>query len=280
MKGQEYTIGKDDLLDVTVFEIPELNATPRVTASGSISLPLLGSVEAAGNTPQQLERKIEDGLTGKYVNDPHVTVFVREYASQPVSVIGAVRVPGIYQIKGQKFLLDMLAMAQGLDQNAAGNTIQVLRRPSNTDETPQALTISTEELFQNGKTELNVPIEAGDVINVLQAGSIFVVGEVVRPGEFVLRQGKDITTSQAIALGGGFSKEAKKQECQIIRLHQDGSKEEIPVNIGKILDGSLTDVKLMPNDILFVPANKVKAGMMRVLETTIATMSNRMVYRY
>ena len=174
----------------------------------------------------------------------------------------------------------MLAMAQGLDQNAAGNTIQVLRRPTNTDDIPQALTISTEELFQNGKTELNVPIEAGDVINVLQAGSIFVVGEVVRPGEFVLRQGKDITTSQAIALGGGFSKEAKKQECQIIRLHQDGSKEEIPVNIGKILDGSLTDVKLMPNDILFVPANKVKAGMMRVLETTIATMSNRMVYRY
>src|SRR5262249_29553731 len=148
-------------------------------------------------------------------NDPHVTVFIREYASQPVSIIGAVKVPGIYQIKGQKYLLDMLAMAQGLDQTAAGKLIQVIRRVASDSGGPQTITLSTEDLFENGKAELNIPIQAGDVINVLQAGSIFVVGEVTKPGEFVLRQGKDVTASQAVALGGGFSRDAKKQQCLI-----------------------------------------------------------------
>jgi protein involved in polysaccharide export with SLBB domain len=114
----------------------------------------------------------------------------------------------------------------------------------------------------------------------LVAGSIFVVGEVIRPGEFVLRQGKDITASQAVALGGGFSRDAKKDRCLIIRLHRDGTKEEILVNVAKILEGSLTDVALSPNDILFVPANKVKSGVMRALDTTIATISGRLIYRF
>src|SRR5262249_33498960 len=130
------------------------------------------------------------------------------------------------------------------------------------------------------KTELNIPIHAGDVINVLQAGSIFIVGEVIKPGEFVLRQGKDVTATQAVALGGGFSRDAKKQNCKVIRLHIYGTHEEIPVNVAKIQDGSSSDVTLQPNDILFVPANKVKTGVMKALDTTIATLSGRMIYRF
>ena len=118
------------------------------------------------------------------------------------------------------------------------------------------------------------------MINVLQAGSIFVVGEVIRPGEFVLRQGKEVSVLQAVALGGGITKEAKRQDCVIIRLHQDGSREEIPANLGKIQDGSTNDPHLLPNDILFVPSSKVKAGMKKVLDTTIATLSARLIYRF
>ena len=283
LAGEEYRVGRDDLIEVNVFEVPELASITRVGASGKISLPLLGSIEAANHTTLELERLIEEALKTNYINDPHVTVLVREYASQPVSVIGAVKSPGIYQIKGQKRLLDMLAMAQGLDQMSAGKTIQILRRQSEgTDgaDEPQKITITTEELFQSGKTELNIPIQAGDVINVLLAGSVFVIGEVTRPSEYILRQGKDITAAQALALGGGFSKEAKKQQCLIIRIHHDGSKEEIPVNAAKILDGSLQDVPMMPNDILFVPANKVKSGLLRGLDATIAVMSARAAYRY
>jgi polysaccharide export outer membrane protein len=272
-------IGKDDLVEVTVFEVPELNSTSRVSAAGLISLPLIGPVDAAGVASHDLELRIEESLRKKALNDPHVTVFVREYASQPVSVVGAVRAPGIYQIKGEKFLLDVLAQAQGLDMATAGNTIQIMRRA--TDDSPaETITISVEDLSQNGKSELNVPIQAGDTINVLQAGSIFVVGEVPQPGEFVLRQGKPITVAQAVARAGGFGKEAKKHQCLIVRLHRDNTKEEIPVNAAKILDGSLNDVPLMPNDILFVPANKVKTGLTKALDTAVATLAARAIYRF
>jgi polysaccharide export outer membrane protein len=278
--GEEYRIGRDDLIEVTMFESSDLGGTGRVSASGIVSLPLIGAIEAAGKTTQEVERAIEEAFKAKYVNDPHVTVFVREYASQPVSIVGAVKMPGIYQMKGQKFLLDMLATAQGIDQLTAGQSIQVIRRTAESADAAKTITVSAEDLFQNGKTELNIPIQPGDIINVLQAGSVFVVGEVVRPGEFPLRQGKSLTVVQAVALGSGFTREAKKAACKIIRIHGDGTKEEIPVNVGKIFDGSLTDVMLTPNDIFFVPSNKVKTGLMRTLDTTIAVVSGRLIYHF
>jgi polysaccharide export outer membrane protein len=281
--GKEYKIGKDDLVEVTVFEVPALTAVSRVTASGTISMPLLGPVEVAGHTLPEVERSIEEALKDKYINDPHVTAFVREYASQPVSVIGAVKFPGIYQIKGQKLLLDMLAMAQGLDSSNAGNTIQVIRAkepPDGSRAEPQAQNVSVniEELFENGNTELNVPIYAGDTINVLRAGSVFVVGEVTRPNEFVLRNGKNVTLSQAVALANGFTKDAKRNDCIVIRYHRDGTKEEIKADASKILRGQAMDVTMLPNDILFVPAAKVKPAALRALDSTIAVAMGRIVY--
>lgn len=135
--------------------------------------------------------------------------------------------------------------------------------------------------LENGgqfRTKFHCAIHAGDVTNVLQAGSIFVVGEVTKPGEFVLRQGKNVTVTQAIALGGGFNREAKKKDCVIIRYHRDGTKEEIPVNVQKIFDGSLNDVSMMANDILFVPANRVKTGLIRALDSVLAVAIGRAIY--
>jgi len=282
--GQEYRIGKDDLIEVAVFEAPDLSTTGRVSASGMLSLPLAGPVEVAGHTVREAEAVVEHALKAKYVNEPHATVFVREYASQPVSIIGAVKLPGIYQIKGDKALLDMLAQAQGLEPEA-GNTIQIIRAKSTAlgvaeDASNQAETVSIniQDLLENGKTELNVPIHAGDTINVLRAGSIFVVGEVIRPNEFVLRSGKNVTVSQAIALANGLTKEAKKENCTVIRYHKDGSKEEIKADAGKILRGEAYDITMLPNDILFVPASKVKPTAMRALDSTIAVAMGRIIY--
>jgi len=275
----EYRIGRDDLIEITVFEVPELTSSIRVSGAGMLSLPVIGVVEASGKTAQQLEKAIEQALRVKYVNDPHVTVFIREYASQPVSIIGAVKLPGIYPMKGEKSLLDMLATAQGLDAGA-GKEIQIIRRAESPNGPRPAITIDAEELFQNGRTELNIPIQAGDVINVLRAGSVFVVGEIVQSGEFPLRNGKNITVSQAVALGRGFTKEAKKKQCVIIRFHKDGSKQEIPVNIEKIFDGSANDVSLLTDDILFVPSNKVKAGFLRGLDAAIGIVTGRLIYRF
>ena len=218
-------------------------------------------------------------LKAKYLNDAHVNVFIREYASQPVTVVGSVRIPGIYQMKGQKSLWEMIAQAQGLDQLTAGNTILITRKGTN-GEADRTITIKTEDLVQNGQPELNVPIQANDVINVLQAGSIFVVGEVTRPGEFPLKLGKNVTAGQAIALASSFTREAKRGACKIIRIHSDGSKQEIVLNVGKILDGSHADVMMQPNDILFVPSNKIKTGLAKTLDSTIAVVSGRLIYRF
>ena len=280
---QDYRIGRDDLIEITVFEVPELGVTTRVSASGIVTLPLAGAINVTGHTPEELARIIEDELRKNFLKDPHVTVLVREYGSQPVSVLGAVKAPGIYQIKGQKFLLDMLALAQGLDATA-GTTIQVMRRHTSEGTTAaqngntETIAIGVEDLFQNGKTGLNIPIYAGDVINVLSAQSIFVVGEVTRPGEFTLKFGKPVTVAQAVALGGGFTKDAKKSLGTIIRYHKDGTKEEVPVNVEKVLDGSADDVPMMANDILFVPANKVKTGLTRALDSALSIAVGRAIY--
>jgi len=278
--GQDYQIGKDDLIEVSVFEAPELGGASRVTATGKVTLPLVGAVDVAGHTVREVEEAVERTLKEKYVNDPHVTVFLREYASQPVSMIGAVRSPGIYQIKGEKSLLDMLAMAQGLD-GEAGSTIQIIRAKSSgsgPDEPVERVSVNTQDLMENGKTELNFPIYAGDTINVLRAGSVFVVGEVNRPNEFVLRNGRNVTLTQAIGLANGFTKDAKKAQCTVIRYHKDGSKEEIKADAAKILRGQANDVTMLPNDILFVPAAKLKPAALRVLDSTIAVATGRLVY--
>ena len=288
LDGKDYKIGRDDLLEISVFEVAELGAIIRVSATGMISLPLIGQLAAIGETTDGLGALIEAELKKKYVNDPHVTVFVREYASQPVSVVGAVRVPGIYQLKGQKSLLDVLASAQGLSE-AAGNEIHVIRRAppdgsSGDNQTKQLLTINVEELMQKGKTDLNIPIYAGDVINVLNAGSVFVVGEVLRPGEFPLRYGRNVTISQALALGGGLSKYAKKKEGVVIRYHADGTKEEIAVNIEKLLQrGSsniAADVLMQPNDILFIPSSNVRTGFSKALDSAVMIAVGRAIYHY
>ena len=205
------------------------------------------------------------------------------FASQPVSIFGAVKSPGIYQIKGQKRLLDMLSMAQGLAANP-GSTIQVIRASAampvenDTATPPGMVAINIEQLLEQGKTELNIPIYAGDVINVLQAGSVFIVGELNSPNQYVLRNGRNVTVTQAVALGGGFAPDAKPEASMIIRVHLDGTREEIPVDPEKIFQGEAEDVTMLSNDILFVPASKTKPVLRRALETTIGVATGILTY--
>ena len=281
----EYLVGQDDVLVIEVFEIPELGITARVAASGYVSLPLIGPVKVSGMTTQELGAQIEESFRENYVRDPHVTVLVQEYASQPVSILGAVNEPGIYQMKGQKRLLEMLSMAKGLNEDP-GSTIQVIRDPSGlpladgTVPPSEAISINIEELFEQGKTELNIPIYAGDVINVLQAGSVFVVGEALAPGQKILRNGRNVTVTQAVALAGGFTPDARRDESLIIRMHLDGSREEIAVgDPNKILRGDVPDVVMLANDILWIPPNKAKPVLRRALDATLAVVSGMLVLR-
>jgi polysaccharide biosynthesis/export protein len=277
--GTDYRIGSDDKLDVTVFEIMELAATPRVSASGKISLGPIGSLQAGGLTPQELERAIEKALQDKeLVNEPRVTVTVIEYASQPVSIMGAVKMPNIYQVKGEKTLSSMIAQAQGLDPMNVGSTIQVIRAPKPGVER-EVININVDE-FQRGNIALDVPIYANDRINVFAAESVFVMGEVKQPGEFVLKNGMALTVLKAVTRAGDLTKEAKKKESRIIRVHRDGTREEIKLDIDKMKEGKVDDIELMANDILLIPPNRVKAALNRTVESTIGVVSGRLIYRF
>ena len=269
----EYRIGEDDLIQITVFEYPDMNTGARVTASGRVSLPLVGVIAAASRTPRELELDIETRLRDGFLKDPHVTVFVEEYGSQPVSVVGAVRQPDIYQIRGRKALLDIIAMAGGLD-TGAGKTIQIIRRAPE-----ESLTIDIEDLFLRGRTDLNVVVRAGDTINVQEAGSVFVVGEVASPGEFPLRSGRNVTVTQALALGGGFGEDPKKSEAFITRHYPDGTREEIAVDLDKVIRNEADDLVMLPNDILFVPGSPTKAGLRRALDAAVQVATSRLIWR-
>src|SRR6266849_6641543 len=126
VSAREYRIGPEDVLNINIFEAQELNREVRVSAGGEISLPLLGSVRAAGLTPRELEFVLQELLHRTYMKDPHVSVFVREMQSHPVSVMGAVRRPGVFQIRGSKTLLEVLSLAEGLADDA-GDTVIILR---------------------------------------------------------------------------------------------------------------------------------------------------------
>jgi len=276
----DYLIGRDDFVVVEVFGEPTLTSPGRVTASGTLSLQLLGPFNVAGLTPRELEAKIETAFRDKeYLNDPHVTVTVQEYASQPVQVLGAVKTPAIYQLKGSKNLFGMIAAAGGLDQNV-GATIQVMRGGLATaSPTRDVITVDVAD-FQNTSIGLEVPVYANDAIYVSNAGSVFVAGEFIHPDEFVLRNGKNISVLQAYGKAGGFTRDAKKKEAIIIRYHKDQTRQDIPVNMEKMLKGTLPDVPMLPDDILYVPPNKTKATINRGLETTISIVTGRLIYRF
>ncbi len=302
-QADDYRIGPEDLLEITVFEAPELNGSPRVSAKGEISLPLLGAVKAAGLTPQELESVLEELLRRSYMKEPHVGVFVREMESHPVSVLGAVRKPGVFRIRGSKSLLEMLSMAEGLADDA-GDTVLVMRGagftaaatpsadnrhpPEGADpDPPAAVSLSTEtvavnlkELLDSADPRYNVRVYPGDVVKVTRAGIVYVVGEVKRPGGFVLRNNENISALQALALAEGLTPTSAKSRARIIRTDGGtGKRSEIALDLGKIIAGKVPDPLLVPKDIVFVPNSAGRTALYRGADAAISIVSGVVVFR-
>jgi polysaccharide export outer membrane protein len=278
---RDYKIGPEDLLEINVFEVEKLNKTVRVSSQGNISLPLLGILRVRDLTAYELEKEIRDLLAEKYLQDPQVSVFIREYRNQQISVIGAVEKPGLYDVKGQKTVLDLLAMAGGLagsPKENAGPLLFLIRPPrledgpskeekESNEETAKSFVIDLEELLIRGDLTLNLPLTHGDVINIPSSGKIFVGGEVNRPGGFPLG-GRKMTVRQAIAMAGGLKTEAAGSEAKIFRYSEKGpEKEFLSVNIYAIQKGEAEDPYLKENDIIFVPKHGVKAFLTGVRDT-------------
>lgn len=301
-----YRIGANDVLDLKVFGAPELNETVRVSDVGDVSLLLGGSVRASGLTADELQEALEHKLR-TYMNEPHVGVFVSKVESHPVSVLGEVSKPGVFEIREPKSLLEMLAMAQGLADDA-GDTVLVMRgagtaegspaphlaraaqsvktsssAPSGTDgraaDGYDTIHIDLKHLLDSGDPRYNVPIFPGDIIKVTKAGIIYVVGGVKRPGGFVMRSNEEMSLLKAVALAQGVDGTAAKSHTRIIHTDEiSGRRSETPVDLGKILAGKAPDIPLRAADIVFVPRSNSKAALLKATETSIATASGFVIF--
>lgn len=250
-KEHSYKIGAEDLIEISVFNVPELNKVIRVAQDGTINLALIGKIQVADLTRFELEKKLASLLAEKYLKNPQVTVFIKEYKSQSISIIGAVRNPGIYKLFGNKTLLDGITMAGGLSVNETGIAV-IIRKYQ--DGSSNSLKIDLNKLMMGQNPELNIPLKAGDIINIPQKKqmSVYIFGQVERPGEVKLEDKSSPTLLQAIAAAGGFTSRARKRAILVKRV-VEGKEKKYTVNVIKILHGRQKGFPLRDKDIIHVP---------------------------
>lgn len=253
----DYRVGPEDLLEINVFQAKELDTVARINASGSIKLPLVDKVDAAGRTVSELESIITEKYR-KYLSEPVIGIFIREYRSQQITVLGSVHKPGVYYITGQKSLLELLSMAGGLSTDAGDICIiqrNALPNPRE-DQTTDNLVIDLDQLVIKGQIALNIPMHSGDVILVPKSGIFFVDGAVRGPGSFPLK-GRT-TFTQAISMAKGLSGDATKSD---IKIYRDTGKQErdiITLDYEDVLQGKLQDIELKDKDVIIVSSSGLK----------------------
>ena len=246
----DYRIGAKDLLEITVYELPEMNQTVRVSEDGSITLSLLGKIEVAGLTAQELEKRLASVLDAQFTKNAHVTVFIKEF--QKISVIGAVGNPGQYELVGPTTLLQVIAQAGGLTAQHM-NEVFIYRK--NAEGGQSILSIRLDDLA-SGRPEFNIELQPKDVLSIPidVMLNVFVYGEVKTPGVVSYLSSKRITLLQAIAQSGGPTEWAKKSRVLIKRKDRRTGKDmEIRVNLKSMLNGKISDIVLEEGDVVIVP---------------------------
>jgi polysaccharide export outer membrane protein len=286
----DYLLGSGDELSVWALGLDEVARAPlRIAEDGRIDVPLVGRVDAAGLTVEQLEAELAIRLKSELVN-PKVVVGIVEYQSQPVTVIGAVAHSGVQQLKGPKTLVEVLALADG-PRSDAGNTVSVTRDlklgrvpfPGATVDPNGRYSVGTVSLaaLLDGKDpSLNIAVRPHDVISVARAQTIYVMGDVHKTGEFLLGERDGISVLQALSLAEGTNSTAAGSRARILReVEPNSERKQIMVNIPSILAGKESDVPLQPNDILYVPDNRSKMAALRAIETAVAVGSGIAIWR-
>lgn len=251
VRDADYKIGAKDLLEIKVFELPELSQTVRVAEDGSISLTLLGKVQASGLNAQDLEKKLAGLLDQKYTQAAHVTVFIREY--QKASVFGAVTKPGNFELVGPTTLLQLISQAGGLTADAS-DEIFVFRQEQ--DGAQKKIAVNLDELINKGNQELNINIQPNDVVNVPldQTLTVYLYGEVRNPGAIQFKRSKKVTVVQAISQAGGLSEWASGSRVTVKRKDPATGKEtQFRVNVKRIISGKDQDLILADGDVIVIP---------------------------
>jgi polysaccharide export outer membrane protein len=249
----EYRIGPKDQLEIRVAKGDMFNTVARVTEDGKITINYVGEVVVENLTTTELERKLAQILVEKQLmRDPQVQVSVKDFQSSLVSVLGAVKEPGMVQLMGRQTLMQIISKAGGLTRDAGREIIIIRRQP---DGTSNALHIPVEDLFMKGETKFDVPLEPSDIVNVQidREVQIYVMGQVKNPGALKILQSRIPTVTQAIAQAGDFTERARRGHVVIRRKDPGGAEREIIVDVAAILNNKAKDVPLQENDIVFVP---------------------------
>lgn len=267
---EAYQIGKDDVLDISVWQSPDLTKVLPVGSDGAITYPILGSIPAAGLTPSALERTIAQKLAEGYVKDPKVTVAVKEYNSKKILVFGEVVKPGLYKLKGKIPLLELLFMVGGVKLEAkrmtvirplhsGSDVIPAALEPgsSNSSEpeesSPKPLEVDLLALLSRGDLSQNIFIMPGDTIYVSSGTGerFYVLGQVKKPGPYEWVQ--DITLLEAVKMAGGPTEKAALNRITVLK-NSGGGKESVKVNVGEIMQGKKRDdVMIKSSDVVVVP---------------------------
>lgn len=236
----EYTVGDGDVLAINVYENADLSTTVRVSANDTIRVPLIGEVNVKNLTVSQVAAKIEKLLADGYLVRPQVDVFIKEHRSKKAIILGQIKNPGLYELRGGTTLLEFISTAGGVTAEV-GNTATIKRKTKAAGEEDQ-IVVDLESLIKMGQTSLNVSIRDGDSVYISKADVYYVSGEVTKPGSFKLEA--DVTVIKAITVAGGFSKIAAKGKVRIIRII-DGQKRE--------MENVKMDEPVLPNDVIVVP---------------------------
>lgn len=285
-----YVLGPGDEVQVYIAEAEEsADKATLVDANGYIRVPLIGRVRVGGMTVSGAEALLVEKLKTYFIK-PHVVLTISQYGSQPVSVIGAVKQPGVQQVRGKKNLVEVLSMAGGLDPNA-GTSMRVTRRIEyGTIPLPGAITdpsgqfsvaeVNLKSLLQSKRPEDNIQVLPHDVLSIPVSGAVYVIGEVLRSGVYAYGDRNQVTVLQAVSMAGGLSRNAKPKDSRLLRLGPDGtSRTEVAVNLKGILDGNVPDIPMQAEDILYVPDNLPKRAVSRALETALTLGTGVLIWR-
>lgn len=234
----DYMIGPEDVLDISVYDHPEMTSTVRVDGKGSVVLPLLDSVEVAGMTVGEMSKKLTVLLADGYIVNPQVNVFVKEFRDQKAVVLGQVSKPGLYELRPKTTLLELISQAGGLTREAGD--LATLKRETAVG--TEEIKIDLDRLVEQGDTSLNVQIMDGDKIFIVKAGEFFVTGEVKKPDSYKYQD--ELTLIKAIALAGGFTDTASPDNVNIVRKI-DGKEE--------VIKRARLDEGILPDDVIVVP---------------------------
>ena len=284
-----YVLGPEDQITVQVFAANDIPNKPlQIDNDGTVTLPMIGQVHAAGLTVEQLQDNLVTAYK-KYFKDPQVAVQVNDFRSQPVSVAGNVIKPGVVQLRGNRNLMEVIGQAGGL-QADAGDSVMITRNLSEgqvpvsgafTDPTGKysVAHINIRSVMSGKNPEANIQIKPHDVITVSRARLVYVLGNVARPGGYVMTENETMSLTQAIALAGGWNKTAALSAARILRADGGPTRQQISANVKKIMENKAPDLQMRPDDILYVPNSMGKVIGARGAEQGVNVGTGLLIWR-